>query len=158
MMKTLESLIVKFNEKSAARLTESWTWLIGTGNVPIMISAIGDMFLKNKNGKVYWLDVGRGEFRQVADGLSDFVEKLENIEQVNEWFMIQLTTALRDSKNKLKPGQVYSYNKLPIMGGDYVVDNFMPIDIEAHFGFTGEIHKQIKDLSHGTNVEVVIKD
>jgi len=55
-------------------------------------------------------------------------------------------------------GQLYSYKILPIIGGDYSVDNFEPMDIEVHFSFTGQIHKQIKDLPSGTKVEFKIVD
>ncbi|MBI3221216.1 MAG: DUF1851 domain-containing protein, partial [Bacteroidetes bacterium] len=131
-----------------------WTWLIGTDKSPILVSAIGDMFLQADNKQVYWLDVGGGELNLVANGIQDFKDKLKNIELVNEWFMIDLATALRLSDKKLNEGQLYSYKKLPIIGGDYSVDNFEPTDIEVHFCFAGQIHKQIKDLPDGTKVNV----
>src|SRR4051812_40150610 len=136
-MKTdLDDLTVKFNDVTVDKLTENWTWLIGTDKTPLMVSAIGDMFLQADNKKIYWLDVGGGELKLVADGIDDFEEKLKNIEQVNEWFMIDLTTELRLSDKKLKEGQLYSYKKLPIIGGDYTADNFAPLDIVEHFGYT----------------------
>ena len=150
----LDDLTVKFSTDSADRLTEDWTWLIGIDKTPIIVSAIGDMFLKDPNGKIYWLDVGQGKFEIVADQHQDFEEKLKNIEQVNEWFMIDLTTALRLSGKGLKDGQLYSYKKLPVIGGDYTVDNFEPTDIEVHFCFAGQIQKQIKDLPDGTKIKV----
>jgi hypothetical protein len=152
----LDDLIVKFNKDSADKLTEDWNWLIGTDKTPIIVTAIGDMFLKDTNQKIYWLDVGQGKCEIVADRLQDFEDKLKDIEQVNEWFMIDLTTALRLSGKELKDGQLYSYKKLPIIGGDYTVDNFAPLDIVEHFGYTGDIHKQIKDLPNGTKVEIKI--
>jgi hypothetical protein len=157
-MKMLDDLTVKFDMDSGHRLTENWTWLIGVDKTPVIVSAIGDMFLKDKADKIYWLDVGGGEFKEVADGLPDFEEKLKNIETVDEWFLIDLTTALRLSDKKLKHGQLYSYKKLPIIGGDYTVDNFAPLDIEGHFRFTGHFHKQIKDLPDGTIVQIKTVD
>jgi hypothetical protein len=152
----LDDLIVKFNKDSADKLTEDWNWLIGTDKSPIIVTAIGDMFLKDTNQKIYWLDVGQGKCEIVADRIQDFEEKLKDIEQMNDWFMIKLTTALRLSGKELKDGQLYSYKKLPIIGGEYTVDNFAPLDIVEHFGYTGDIHKQIKDLPDGTKVEIKI--
>jgi hypothetical protein len=129
----LDDLTVKFDDVPADKLTEGWTWLIGTDKTPIVISAIGDMFLQADNRKIYWLDIGSGELTLVANGILDFEEKLKNIKQVNEWFMIDLTTDLRLSNKKLNEGQIYSYKKLPIIGGDYTVDNFAPLDIVEHF-------------------------
>lgn len=157
-MKTLNDLVAKFNSDTSDRLTENWTWLIGTDKEVLLVSAIGDMFLTDGKKRVYWLDVGNGEFNLVANSIEDFEDKLKNVEQVNEWFMIDLTTQLRLSDKKLKDGQLYSYYKLPIIGGDYTVDNFAPLDIEEHFGYLGDIHRQIKDLPDGTEVEIKIVD
>src|SRR5688572_23003207 len=108
MTKSLDDLTVKFNTSSSDRLIEDWTWLIGTDKKPILVSAIGDMFLQDDNKNIYWLDVGGGELKLIANGLQDFEEKLKIIEQVNEWFMIELTTDLRLSDKQLKEGQLYS--------------------------------------------------
>src|SRR5688572_10921757 len=156
MKRNLDALTVKFKDDISDKLTENWTWLIGKDKKVLLISAIGDMFLTDNSKKVYWLDVGVGELKLVADGILDFVEKLKNIDQVNEWFMIDLITDLRLSDSKLKDGQLYSYKKLPITGGDYAVENFAPLDIEEHFGYTGDIQKQIKDLPDGTTVELEV--
>lgn len=102
------------------------------------------MFLKDEIERIYWLDVGRGEITIAANEPDEFKNKLQNIEQVNEWFMIDLATELMCSEKKLNEGQLYSYKKLPILGGDYSVDNFEPMDIEAHFCFAGQIHEQSK--------------
>jgi hypothetical protein len=151
----LSDLTIKFQTEISDRLTEDWTWLIGTDKKVILVSTIGDMFLANDNGNIYWLDVGQGKIELVAADKIEFEKKLTDIEQVNEWFMIDLTTQLRLSDKKLKDGQLFSYKKLPIIGGDYSVDNFEPTDMEVHFSFAGQIHNQIKDLPDGTKIEEV---
>jgi len=115
MKRSLDDLTVKFNSNTSDRLTENWTWLIGTDKRVLLISAIGDMFLTDKSKSVYWLDVGSGEFKLVAHTIEDFEEKLKNVEQVNEWFMIDLATELSQSDNKLKDGQLYSYKMLQLL-------------------------------------------
>jgi len=151
----VDDLTVKFSNVLAYKLTENWTWLIGTDKIPGIVSAIGNMFLKDTNEKIFWLDVGQGKFEIVCDRLQDFEEKLKNIEQVNERYMIDLTTALRLFGKELNDGQLYSYKKLPIIGGDYTVDNFEPTDIEVHFCFAGQIFRQIKDLLDGTIIDKI---
>ena len=150
----VDDLTVKFQKDISDRLTENWTWLIGTDKKVIMISAIGDMFLMADNKSIYWLDVGLGKVEQIATDIEEFKTKLKNVEKVNDWFMIDLTTELRSDK-KLKDGQLYSYKKLPVIGGDYSVDNFEPADMEVHFSFTGQIHQQIKDLPDGTRIDKI---
>jgi len=155
---SIDDLTVKFDNTSADRLVERWVWLVGTDKTPILISAIGDMFLMDRDQKVYWLEVGGGELTLIADSVQAFEEKLTDIEQVEEWFLMDLTTSLRLSAIRLKDGQVYSYKKLPILGGDYTVENFAALDIREHFGYIGDIHKQIKDLPGGTRVQIKTVD
>jgi hypothetical protein len=155
---SLDDLTIKFQTDISDRLTEDWTWLIGTNKKVVLVSAIGDMFLAGDNGNIFWLDVGQGKLEMVAADKKEFEQKLTNVEQVNEWFMIDLTTQLLHSDKKLKDGQLYSYKKLPVIGGDYSVDNFDPTDLEVHFGFAAQIHQQIKDLPDGTKVNIKFVD
>ena len=154
----LDDLTVRFRKDISSRLIEDWSWLVGTDKKVIMISVIGDMFLEGDEGKIFWLDVGGGELKMVASDIRDFEGKLTDFDLVNEWFLIDLTLQLRGSNTRLNDEQVYSYRTLPIMGGDYSVDNFAPLGIEAHFHLTGHIHKKIKDLPDGTMVEIKVTD
>lgn len=154
MKLTIDNFTIKFNQETSDLISD-WTWLIGTDKKPILITAIGDMFLMDTSEGIYWLDVGRGKLECVASNITDFKNKLKDIEQVNEWFMIDLTTKLKCSSKKLNDGQLYSYKKLPILGGDYSINNFEPTDIEVHFSFAGQIHNQIKDLPDGTRINKV---
>ena len=148
-------LAVKFDEDSSERLVQDWTWLIGQDKTPIMVSSIGDLFLKDANSKVHWLNVGDGTLTEVASGIDEFKEKLQDPNIVSNWFLVDLIAALMTERNKLKQGQVYSYKKLIVLGGDYTTDNFEPADMEVHFSFAGQIHRQIKDLPPGTKINSV---
>ena len=91
----------------------------------------------------------------LANGNEEFEGRLKDIDQVNEWFMIDLIEELKNSGQELSERQIYSYKKLPVLGGDYSVDNFVVTDIEVHFCFAGQIHEQVKDLPPGTKIEKV---
>jgi hypothetical protein len=54
----------------------------------------------------------------------------------------------------LKESEVYSFKQMPVIGGEYSVDNIEPTDMSVHFAFTGQISEQIKDLPDGTKVNV----
>jgi len=153
-----DDLIVKFRGENLANLMDSWTWLIGTDKKLLIVSVIGDMFLQANNGSIFWLDVGLGKLEIIAKDMKEFESKLENINQVDEWFMIDLTAELKRSEKTLKDGQVYSYRKLPVLGGAYSVDNFAPLDMEAHFRLTSEIHEQVRSLPDGTKVDMKVVD
>lgn len=155
MKNNLEDFLVKFDNSSADRLISDWIWLIGNDKTPILVSALGDVFLRNAKDNVFWLNVGEGTLDLVANGIEEFENKLKDIDQVNEWFMIDLIEELKNSGQELNDRQVYSYKKLPVLGGDYSADNFEATDIEVHFCFAGQIHKQVKDLPPGTKIENV---
>ena len=147
-----DELRVNFDEHSSHGLVEDWTWLIGEDKTPIMASSIGDLFLSDTDGKVHWLDIGAGVITLVADGVEDFKEKLKDEALVNELFMVDVIAELKATGINLKKGQIYSYKKLPVLGGDYSAENFEAIDMEVHFSFAGQIHRQVKDLPDGTKI------
>ncbi|HMV11136.1 MAG TPA: DUF1851 domain-containing protein [Cyclobacteriaceae bacterium] len=146
---------MKFDENASNKLIRDWTWLTGTDKTPIMVSSIGDLFLKDKTDRVFWLNTGNGTLTAVADAIEMFREKLQDQDVVNDWFLVDLIDALKTEGKRLKPGQVYSYRKLIVLGGDYTPDNFEPTDIEVHFSFAGQIHQQVKDLPPGTKIDLI---
>jgi hypothetical protein len=152
---TWEDLTVKFDENVSDRLIHDWTWLIGTDKTPIMVSSVGDLFLRDTTERVYWLNTGDGTLTEVADGIEKFKEKLQDQDAVSDWFLVDLISALKTEGKKLQTGQVYSYKKLIVLGGDYSPENFEPTDIEVHFSFAGQIHRQVKDLPAGTKINSV---
>ena len=156
MKLTWNDLQIDFNHIEPNRLTESWIWLIGTDKRPILMSSIGDLFLTDKNGVCYWLNVGDGTVEKVADSITQFKEKLQDESQVDEWFLIGLVEELKEKGLELTDKHLYGYKKLPSLGGEYNAENFELTDIEVHFEFCGQIHKQIKDLPDGTKVNITV--
>ena len=146
-------LTVDFSHISPKRLIEDWTWLTGENMKPVLISSIGDMFLAAPDGKVHWLNVGEGKLEPVAKHFDELKEKMK-CDEADEWFMPFLVREIKNSGLELCDGKLYGYKKLPIIGGEYNVDNFELTDIEVHFSFAGQIHKQIKDLPDGTKVNI----
>ncbi|WP_406685433.1 DUF1851 domain-containing protein [Seonamhaeicola sp. MEBiC1930] len=151
---TWDDLKVDFNHIDQSRLTESWNWLIGTDKKPILMSSIGDLFLVDNNGVCYWLNVGEGILEIVANSIDEFKTKLNDNEQVDEWFLIGLIKKLKESGLELTDKHLYGYKKLPVLGGEYEPENFELTDIEVHFELSGQIQKQIKDLPDGTKVNI----
>lgn len=152
---TWKDLTIAFEESSSGSIIEAWTWLIGNDKTPLMITSIGDMFVRDDGNKVYWLNVGEGTFEQVASDIEEFKTKLQDNDQVNEWFMINLVAEIKNSGKELDAGKLYSYIKLPVLGGEYHSDNFELTDLEVHFSFAGQIHEQIRDLPDGTRINAV---
>lgn len=152
---TWDDLRIDFDSDTSDKLVEDWKWLVGEDKTPVMITSIGDIFVKDGNGKIYWLNVGEGTVIIVADDVEEFKVKLQDHELVNNWFLVDLVVALKAAGLELGKGDIYSYIKLPVLGGDYTVDNFEVTSMEVHFSFAGQIHKQEKDLPEGTKINAI---
>jgi hypothetical protein len=151
---TWDDLKVNIANIDSNSLLESWYWLIGNDKTPILVSSIGDIFLTDKSGKCFWLNVGEGIFEEVAENVEEFKEKLNDNEIVNEWFLVELVAELKKSGMELEENKLYGYKKIPILGGEYVPENFELTDIEVHFELCGQIHKHVKDLPNGTKINI----
>ena len=148
-------LKIDLSKINLKNLLESWEWLIGKNKKIILISSIGDAFLEDNNGICYWLNVGEGIFEKVAENITEFETKLTNNEIVEDWFLVELVEELKKSGIKLTENNIYSYKTFPILGGEYLPENFEITDIEVHFEISGQIYKQVKDLPVGTKINKV---
>ncbi len=141
-----------------AELCESWKWLDIDIKEVLFISKMGDMFVEGNNGMVYWLATDIGTLNMVANSRKEFEALLKDEDNINNWFLPSLIERLIVAGKVLGRDQVYSFKKIPVIGGEYSVDNLEPIDLNVHFALTGQICEQIKDLPDGTSVKIKIVD
>ncbi len=66
MKNNLHDFIVKFDNNSSDRLIADWIWLIGNEKTPILVSAIGDLFLRDDKNNIFWLNAGEGKLKLVS--------------------------------------------------------------------------------------------
>jgi hypothetical protein len=149
---TWNDLTVGFQKPGADDLLSDWRWLIGDSMRLHLVSAIGDMFLANTTGQVFWLDTGTGQLQQIAESVDEFQRLRQQQEQADRWFIPQLVGGLIASGVRLSPGQCFNYKKPPILGGQIEPANFEPTDLSVHFSVLGQIHKQVMELPPGTKI------
>ncbi len=149
---TWNELTINFQTHDENDLLEEWRWLIGDSMQLFLVSSVGDMFLADPAGKIFWLDTGAGRLEQVAASQQEFKQLMQQRENATKWFMPQLVGDLITNGVRLAPGQCYSYKKPPILGGEIEPGNFEPTDLSVHFGILGQIHRQVKDLPPGTRI------
>lgn len=135
-----------------------WRWKLKDMKGVATISVLGDIFLLGKDNAVYWLQTDSGDLTKVADTLEQYEQFLSDEEKVDNWFLPSLVKDLLAAGKTLKENEVYSYKKLPVIGGEYSVDNIEPTDMSVHFAFSGQICEQIKDLPDGTKVNIKVKN
>jgi Domain of unknown function (DUF1851) len=139
-------------------LLDSWRWLVDASCQVVMISALGDLFVQNAIGQVFWLDTGWGELTQVAESAEAFKQLLLQPENVDQWFVPQLVGDLLTSGKQLKPGECFGYRVPPVLSGAIAPENFEPTDVSVYFHLLGQIHERVQALPDGTPIgKVTIK-
>lgn len=150
---TWNELTVGFDPNKSAALLEDWRWLIGDNVQLVVVSAIGDLFLRNTEGRILWLDVGAARLTQVAESSEEFKRLIQQVEHADEWFVPQLIGDLIVSGKRLSAGQCYSYKMPPMLSGKMELDNFEPTDLQVHCSMFGQIGQKIQHLPPGTKID-----
>jgi hypothetical protein len=133
-------------------LLSDWRWLVGEEYRPVVISALGDLFLRHHDGRIFWLNTDWGQLTEVAKSADEFKKLMVQPKFAEEWFIPNLVGDLLSSGKKLGPGDCFSYQVPPALGGEIEPDNFEPTDLSVHFSVLGQIHEQTKDLPEGTPI------
>lgn len=133
-------------------LLSDWRWLVDASFEPVVISSMGDLFLKHADGRVFWLSTAAGELVEVASDVDDFKQKMVQKENAAEWFQPQLVGNILAQGKQLTAGEVFSPTVPMVLGGELAPDNFEATDMHVHFGMLGQIHVQVKDLPPGTTI------
>ena len=151
----MAELTVDFEHLDRERLLADWRWLTGTSKLPVLLAAIGDAFLQDHDGSVHFLDTSAGELERAAGDAVSFGTMLRDPAFVTEHFAVDVVAELRANGLLLEPGQIYSFEQPPVLGGSFETANVEAADIEVHFSITGQIHEQVRDLPAGTPVDQI---
>ena len=154
---TWDDLTVSFEHIDRTKLVEDWQWLVDS-SLPILITSVGDAFLQNENGEIYWLITGSAELQKVANSYEEFQAKLNDNNLIHEWFLVPVVSQLKERGVQLEQGKLYGFKQLPVLGGKYEAENFELTDIEVHFAMSGQMNFKIKDLPDGTKVNFEVTE
>lgn len=146
------------NEEAIAALREHWHWLLGEDWMPLMFSAIGDVFFSVKAESIWWLSTATGSLEQVCDSHKEFEALLES-ESADEWFLPGLPIALHSMGKVLQADQCYTYNIFPVFEhGAFSVENMHAVEAAVHFKLSGQLFESIRGLPDGTPATVCLSD
>jgi hypothetical protein len=149
MRVTWNELVVDRATIETEGLLDTWRWLVDVSCQVILIGALGDLFVQNAIGQVFWLDTGWGELTQVAETADAFQQLLLQPENFDQWFVPQLVGDLLTSGKQLKPGECFGYQVPPVLGGAIAPENFEPIDVRVYFDLLGQIQERVQALPDG---------
>jgi hypothetical protein len=153
---SLNDLIRDIANIDQSDLLSAWQWKLEKGMKIVMITNLGDLFLQDENGSIFWLLSDGGELKKIADNYSQFQQMLLEEEMIDNWCLPLLIEKFVNAGMTLQPNEVYSPLKMTVLGGTYDTSNFKPTDMSVHFQFTGVICEQIKDLPDGTKVTIKV--
>ena len=152
MLGVREDLIVPLDGIDLCRMLEFWRWLMPDTHRPLFATALGDLFLRDPDGRVLWLDMGDGRLHAVATDEAEFGCLAADPENGSLWFGAVLVDQLRTAGKVLRPGECYCYLQLPMLGGEYEAANFRIYDVVTHFRVWGPIHEKLRDIPDGEQV------
>jgi hypothetical protein len=139
-------------------LLADWRWLIGGNYTPILMTAFGDLFLRDDAGHIHFLDLMAGQFKQVAKSDEEFNTLCQDRERRRTWFLGFFLTEIRKALGELAPGECYGC-KIPLsLGGELTPENFERTDLRTHYSVLGQLHRQTHNLPLGTKINRIETD
>lgn len=144
----LEELFLESQSFAESDILEDWRWRLGSGPELFQVTLFGDLFLRAANGHVYWLDTGSNIYEQVATDQDAW----HRILCANPAVFLHASTLLHFRSLDYLPdeGQVYSWIRLPILGGRDTVNNFNLISAAVHVSHSGRVARSIREAKDGT--------
>ena len=130
------------------RLLADWRWLCPQKLTLISRNAFGDLFLRDEEGKIFWLDVAIGRFSLIADSEPQFLALSENADKLDEWFAESDARAAAERGLIPGPSECIGFS-VPVAfkeGGS--PDTPYVIDIYDNVGFLGDLHGQFASLPY----------
>jgi MbtH protein len=146
-----EELFVETSAETRRDLLADWRWKVGNDAQVFRVSVFGDLFTTTPEGRIYWLDTGRGSYLEIAADADDWSGQLAD-PRAQEWFHWPTLQALRSAGIELKEGQVFSWIQSPLLGGNESVDNVHFLSLEVHVSNHGRLAEALKDVPPGTRI------
>lgn len=129
------------------RILECWTWLLGsTPWRPVVYSMFGDCFVAGPDGRVYFLNLLKGELNEVAGNRADFERLAEEEAAGRKWFMGPLVDQVQQNGIGRSKGQIYGFKKLPLHGGAMTWENVEATNPVVYHNTISQVHQQKRDL------------
>jgi MbtH protein len=123
-------------------LIGDWRWRVGPAARLYQVTLFGDLFLKTPDGHIHWLDTGADLYEDVAADREGWLRAL--CDHAAAFLHPSTLLHLRSLGYLPKKGQVYSWIKPPLVGGEDTVDNFDTISTVVHISHLGRMVQAVK--------------
>lgn len=150
---TTDLLVVTLSPQAKASILDEWTWLIGGGKRPLLVTACGDVFIEDLlRGTIYFLDVSVSELSLVTETKEAFETLIAEPSFVDAYLHRERVEMLRGKGLVLKKDETYSFCKPLSLGGQISAENIEITNVEVHFSIAGQTECQIAGIPVGTPI------
>jgi len=140
-------------------LDAAWRWIVPASMEPLVMTTMGDLFLRDADGSVHRLSAMYGELERVADNVDSFKKASTTKENLEDWFFAEVVSIQRGFGKKLKKGETYGFAHPIALGGEFGPSNIENTAAGLHLFLQGQILEQIGKLPPDASVtEVRIDD
>src|SRR5262245_34726196 len=99
-------------------LLGDWRWLLGNVDYQVYrITCLGDLFLQDSTGRISFLDIMEGNLTAFASDDTEFQKRFDDRHIRQRYLLTFAVRYLRDAGIVLQPGECYSPDHPPILGG-----------------------------------------
>ena len=136
-------------------ILSEWRWLVDESYTPVLMTFLGDLFMKDAADRIFFLDLKCGSLEEVASSEAELEAFLGDRAARMELVLGFLHAELKSEQGPLECGECYSCKIPPTLGGALDPENFGRADIQAHYSILGQLQGQIRGLPEGTRIKNV---
>jgi hypothetical protein len=146
-------IFIDASASDVARAVEAWAWLLPDEATIIGVSALGDIVFEDKAGGINLLSSSlEGVVSTIAPDMSAFENLMLAQDFRDEWFLTGLMVGARGVGLILQPGECYSFQIPPVLGGEVSAANLAKLPLVAQMAIASQIHRQVSQMSPGDEV------
>ncbi|RVU84398.1 DUF1851 domain-containing protein [Leucothrix sargassi] len=132
----------------------AWAW---SGIEPVEVvteNDFGNLILKDANDYFWRLCPEDVYCDVIAKSIEEYNALIEDEEFVDDWFMDSMVAEAKKKLGELDANRKYYMVTPAILGGEYEGKNFKITTLAKSIRFSGELGKQVQDLSDGAEVQI----
>ena len=133
-----------------------WSSILPSPVRGLRTNLFGDPFLVDAAGAVHMLDRGGCSTERIAASEQEFWRIIQADSE--GWQLRPLADECRRAGKLLADSQCYAFTTLPVLGGEYAVENVWVAPWREWFAFTADIFRQIERVPDGGTVSLNVVD
>jgi len=146
----LDNLFLKPEELVGVDLLDEWRWRIGADAEVFQVTLFGDLFLRFPDGHIGWLDTGSAHYiERIAPDQDGWIRVI--CTDPVRFFHPSTLLHLRSLGYLTGPGEVYSWIRPPMVGGEDRITNLDVVSLAVHLTAAGQLARSIQESSSGGN-------